>query len=371
MEDSKKDVKGKILVVDDNEGNRELLSEALLKESYEVMVAEDGFAGYKKAVSELPDLILLDIMMPGMDGYGTCEKLKSKEETKDIPVIFITALSKTDEIVKGFEVGGVDYVTKPVKLRELLARVSTQLRLKKLEEERVETLTDRLRATHWDTIRSISEGLAHNFNNILAVVGGNLQFIGNSVEDDDLKEAVEDSEEMMKRAVRLVELMQMFRTLEPDPSPVDLPELINDTIEELEEQGMGGSVAIEITGSAPVSSPGSRPYIKHALKAALINAFEATEDNGGKVAVSLVSTNGKGKPSAEIKVSDKGRGLDQETAEKAFTPFFSTKNTVGVGLGLYSAKMSVEQLGGRIELLPGETGGASTVISLPLHSEGE
>lgn len=120
-----------ILVVDDNDTNIQIVIE-LLSAEYEVMAAIDGAFALDVAINDKPDLILLDIMMPIMDGYEVCEKLQENINTKDIPVIFMTA--KTDEISieKAYEVGGMDYVTKPVKPKELLARVKTQLKIRNL-----------------------------------------------------------------------------------------------------------------------------------------------------------------------------------------------------------------------------------------------
>jgi DNA-binding response OmpR family regulator len=128
-----------LLIADDNIMNLQLLSNYLTRVNFKILVAEDGQEAYERAESGKPDLILLDIMMPpGMNGFETCRKLKENDSTKDIPVIFITALSEIDDKVKGFEVGGVDYITKPFQYEEVLARVTTHLTLrwqqKKLEE---------------------------------------------------------------------------------------------------------------------------------------------------------------------------------------------------------------------------------------------
>ncbi|EHP30264.1 response regulator receiver modulated diguanylate cyclase [Sulfurimonas gotlandica GD1] len=119
-----------ILIVDDTETNIDILLELL--SAYDIVVAIDGESALEIAYEDKPDLILLDIMMPGMDGYEVCKRLKSIEHTKDIPVIFITANTDEDSIERAYEVGGIDYVTKPFKPRELTARVKTQIKLKNL-----------------------------------------------------------------------------------------------------------------------------------------------------------------------------------------------------------------------------------------------
>jgi diguanylate cyclase (GGDEF)-like protein len=120
-----------ILVVDDTETNIDILVE-LLSDLYEVMVALDGESALEIVAEEKIDLILLDIMMPGMDGYAVCKALKSGQQTEDIPIIFITANTDEDSIEKAYECGGIDYVTKPFKPRELLARVNRELKMQEL-----------------------------------------------------------------------------------------------------------------------------------------------------------------------------------------------------------------------------------------------
>jgi diguanylate cyclase (GGDEF)-like protein len=124
----------RILVVDDTESNIDILVE-LLSDIYEVMVALDGESAVEIAKEEIPDLILLDIMMPGMDGYEVCRILKSDEKTRDIPIIFITANTSEKSIEKAYDIGGNDYVTKPFRPKELLARVHRELELRKLIED--------------------------------------------------------------------------------------------------------------------------------------------------------------------------------------------------------------------------------------------
>jgi DNA-binding response OmpR family regulator len=119
-----------ILTVDDTPANVRLLTHYLEKQGYRVLTAEDGFEGFKAAIEYHPDLVLLDVMMPGTDGYEVCELLKAEEETKDIPVVFLTAKADVEDRVKGFELGAVDYITKPFNLVEISARVKMHLMMK-------------------------------------------------------------------------------------------------------------------------------------------------------------------------------------------------------------------------------------------------
>jgi DNA-binding response OmpR family regulator len=119
-----------ILVVDDNQENLKVISSFLKEKQYRIALATDGESAIKILENNKIDLILLDIMMPGMDGFEVCQILKEKQETKDIPVIFLTARTETDDIVKGFQIGGVDYITKPFRKEELYARVQNHIQLK-------------------------------------------------------------------------------------------------------------------------------------------------------------------------------------------------------------------------------------------------
>lgn len=121
-----------ILIVDDNPENRKVLGNLLIQNGYEVGVCTDGFKALDFIQKVEPDLILLDIMMPGMNGYEVCEKLKQDVRKRHIPIIFLTAKTQTEDIVKGFEVGGVDYVSKPFNSAELLARVKAHVEIKTL-----------------------------------------------------------------------------------------------------------------------------------------------------------------------------------------------------------------------------------------------
>jgi sigma-B regulation protein RsbU (phosphoserine phosphatase) len=125
----------KILIVDDSVENRQLLLRTLGRAGYEIVEAGDGQEGLSRAFELLPELILLDIVMPELDGYQVCEALKQYPRTTDIPVIFLSAKSETKDKIKGLEIGGVDYITKPFDRGEVLARVQTQLKIRHLMKE--------------------------------------------------------------------------------------------------------------------------------------------------------------------------------------------------------------------------------------------
>lgn len=124
-----------LLIIDDEATNIQLISDFLEAQGIEIMIAKNGADGISRAKKGQPDLILLDIRMPGMDGYEVCHQLKSDESTRDIPIIFMTGLTELDDKLKAFAVGGVDYITKPFQESELLARVSVHLKMSNLQKE--------------------------------------------------------------------------------------------------------------------------------------------------------------------------------------------------------------------------------------------
>jgi signal transduction histidine kinase len=188
---------GTILIVDDNSANLGVLSDALSQAGFEVRVAKSGKMALERVKYALPDLILLDVMMPEMDGFETCRRLQANPQTRHIPVIFMTALSDTANKVEGFQLGAVDYITKPFQQEEVLARVKLHLKLhvlaEKLEEKNmlleqkvveVSKAYEDLQKMQIKLIQSekmsglgqLAAGIAHEINNPINFIAGNLGY---------------------------------------------------------------------------------------------------------------------------------------------------------------------------------------------------
>jgi signal transduction histidine kinase len=211
-----------ILIVDDNPANLGLLSDLLDEAGFEVWVARDGESAIRKAEYSPPDIILLDVMMPGIDGFETCHRLKSNSSTQEIPVIFMTALSEVVDKVKGLNSGAVDYITKPFQNEEVLARVKLQLKLRELTktlarqnlllkqeikereraesalqqlnqelEKRVEERTKELQQAQINLIQKekmsalgqLVAGVAHEINNPIGCITGNISYAKKSIQN--------------------------------------------------------------------------------------------------------------------------------------------------------------------------------------------
>lgn len=194
-----------ILLIDDNKLNARMIDLILKNDNFSVMSTTSGQEGLELAASKKPDLILLDIMMPVMDGFEVCRRLKASEETRDIPVIFLTSKSDSDGIVKGFELGAADYVTRPFNRTELLARLRTHLALK-------ESRTKVVDLERKNSILAMGATTNHEINQPLTVLTGNLFLLEQSLKTIELSpEQYENIRKMDAAIMKIKELLAKYQ----------------------------------------------------------------------------------------------------------------------------------------------------------------
>ena len=364
-----------ILVVDDQPINVQLLRRKLEREGIRVTAAYTGAEALALVAKEKPDLILLDVMMPDMDGIEVCQRLQSDEGTRSIPVIFITARTAKESKLEGLNVGAVDYITKPIDLDETLARVQTQLRVVEVNRQ-LNDLTRRLEETrHAATIGAVTQGIAHNLNNLLGVVIGYL----------DLVKAYHDNPEQVKKNVHHVEdaVHRIVAIIKQLSSIVvrSRPPLIKTSLPRLLEGGIARFHAdYRLTAPVTIENPVGDIFIEtnyeileDVLAKILMNAWESygsepVDFRPLALRARVIEKRGDGK-FLELRIVDHGRGIQADVRDKMFEPFVSTKNTVGVGMGLTVARHALRNLGGEVTMTDTPGGGATAILIHPIEEK--
>ena len=365
--------KPKILVVDDQPINIKLLQRKLERQNMDILVAYNGRECLDIVEKDLPDLILLDVMMPEMDGIETCQHLKANPATEAIPIIFITAKASKEGKLEGLDAGAVDYITKPIDLDETLARVRTQLRLQEMFRENLE-LQKRLGDVRKSAaVGAITQGIAHNLNNLLGVVVGYLDLIKNGYDSPDM---VKRSVMLMDHAInRMVGIIRQLGTIANNErielSTHSIDVLLNNSIDRLKnEHEIPAQVLLDsqLDESATISA--NAETFEIILGKLLINAWESyakgTADADRTINLTARISRDNGPAMLEIKVTDHGAGIDPEVADTLFEPFITTKTSVGRGMGLTISRHTIRNLGGEITLKPNADSGVTATMTHPL-----
>ena len=363
----------KILVVDDQPINVQLLKRKLEREGLAVIAAYTGLEAIDLVQREKPDLILLDVMMPDMDGIEVCQRLQAREDTRSIPIIFITARSTKESKLEGLGVGAVDYITKPIDLDETLARVQTQLRFVAINRQLVD-LTRRLEeARRAATIGAITQGIAHNLNNLLGVVIGYLDLIQVYYDKpDQVKKNTKHVEDAVQRIVSIIkQLSSLVVKIRPP--------LAKTAVSRLLESGVARFNAdYKLTAPVTIVNPlgdmlidANIEVFDEVFSKVLMNAWEAydnqpTDPRPITATTSIVDKPDEGK-FLELRVEDHGHGIDPDIRDRMFEPFISSKHTVGVGMGLTVARHALRTLGGEVTMADRPGGGTICILTHPLE----
>lgn len=364
----------KVLVVDDQPVNVQLLKRALEREGIVVIPAYNGQEALDLVDHESPDLILLDVMMPEMDGIEVCQRLQAHNAHKKIPVIFITARSSKEGRLAGLGVGAVDYITKPIDLDETLARVQTQLRVVQVNRDMLDLQRRLQESRRAASVGAITQGIAHNLNNLLGVVLGYLDLIKTqAAKPDAVRANAENLESAVQRIVAIIRQLSSLVVKSRLPtSPCALHELIEGAIRRFRTEA---TVEADIHVANPLGPLLIHTHVEmfeDSLVKLLHNAVESYgNDHLGPrpitLQASLQESSGPEGRLLCLRIEDRGRGIDPSVRDHMFEPFISSKNTVGVGMGLTVARHALRNMGGDlvVENLP-ETG-AVAVFTHPLE----
>lgn len=364
-----------IVVIDDQPVNVQLLKRKLEREGLRVVPAYNGREGLEKIRQERPELVLLDMMMPDMDGIEICQRMQESEETRAIPVIFITARTTKESKLEGLSVGAVDYITKPIDLDETLARVQTQLRFVAINREMVDLQRRLEEARRAATIGAVTQGIAHNLNNLLGVAIGYLDLIKVTMDrPEQVRNSVQHIDQALQRIVAIVrQLSSLVVKVRPPLGKARLQDLVAGAIARFQrDNGLDAPVDLE-RPFPEVALETNTEIVEDALAKLLMNAWEAYDREPGRprpirVSARLVRT--AARPDyVEIKVEDEGRGILDDVRDHVFEPFVSSKATVGVGMGLTVARHALRTLGGEVTLADRPEGGAVAVLLHPVDRQ--
>ncbi len=363
----------KILVVDDQPINVQLLKRKLERENLQILPAYSGQEALEVVKVDKPDLILLDVMMPDMDGIEVCQRLQASEDTRSIPVIFITARSSKEGKLEGLGVGAVDYITKPIDLDETLARVQTQLRFVAINREMVDLQRRLAEARRAATIGAVTQGIAHNLNNLLGVVIGYLDLIKVAHDKpDQVLRNVDHVEQAVQRIVSIIKQLSSLVTKTRLPSQkFKLSRLLSGAIERYHDEFKISQPVVIDNPLGDLEVDTHVEVIEDVISKVLINAWEAYEPKPPEeriitIRTAVIERAPEGKM-VQIRVEDQGKGIDPEIRDHMFEPFISSKHTVGVGMGLTVARHSLRNMWGDLTLEDRPGGGTVAVIVHPIE----
>ncbi|QWR78477.1 hybrid sensor histidine kinase/response regulator [Candidatus Magnetomonas plexicatena] len=349
-----------VLIVDDDAVSRQLLRE-ILKDRYNLSFATSGVEALKKVQNVKPDLILLDILMPEMDGYETCHKLKSDVGTSNIPVIFISSLSDSDVKFMAFKFGGVDYISKPFSGLEVIARVDSHIKLYNFQrflEGRVEDEVERNRLKDHlinEQARHIAMGellvnIAHHWRQPLNSIGVLVQDMQDAYLHKELDGNYFDKSilTIMTELIRLSNTINGFRNYyvaKQELKEFNLEDVVNSTIAIVEGyfKVKGFVINKEFENKLIISFyPNEFAQVLLNLLTNVQNVFEQRHITNGIVNIRAYRDTDTNK--IVITITDNGGGVHEDNIHKIFDPYFTTKEkSQGTGLGLYIAKLIIER----------------------------
>lgn len=357
----------RILIIDDVPENLKLLSRMLKNAGYHVRSARSGQMALRSIEIEEPDLIMLDIRMPELNGYEVCLRLKEHADWAKIPVIFISALNETEDIVKAFDVGGADYVTKPFRPREVLARVQTQLTLVRQQHE-LQQEFDTLTLLRDQMLREVT----HDLQTPLAIIRGFADLLNESVTAGKLNQIpvlVKGLNDGVDRISNIMGDMLDLARLETGVAYQFEAVSVNDLLENSQvayrEIARQADVSLTLRAVESMFVYADPHQLQRMLDNLVSNAIKYTPA-GGQVQIEAVDQD----PDVELIIRDTGLGIPANDLPHIFTPLFRVRDgreaqIPGTGLGLAIVKTIVDQHGGTIEVVSAPDEGSCFTIRLP------
>lgn len=370
------DYSGNILVVDDTPDNLRLLSAMLSEQGYKVRKALNGQTALNTIRQVPPDLILLDINMPSMNGYEVCEQLKLDPHLQEIPVIFISALDDILDKVKAFQVGGVDYITKPFQGEEVIARIENQLTIKRQKQQLQTEIKERQKVE--DSLRIYLHTVSHDLRNpvvAMSMILNNLAKKAQAKKDLSVSLSsvvLERMRESCDRQLHLINSLVETHQLELEGvtlncCPLSLSALLQSLVSDWEEvcHQHQGTLISEIPDRLPLVK-GDKYQLLRVFENLISNALKYNP-SGTKIVLKSEQLNNE---MVRCSVIDDGIGIDSEQAKVLFDLYQrgkEAKNTLGLGLGLYLCRQIIEAHGGEIGLNSIPNQGAEFWFTLPVE----
>jgi signal transduction histidine kinase len=379
----------RILVVDDILNNRKVLCQMLTAAGYEVDSAPDGPEALKFVQAEPPDLVLLDVNMPEMDGFEVCRRLKQSAATRDIPVIFITARTDTESVVQGFDAGGVDYVAKPIQIQEVLMRVATHLQVNRLAQSlrcqnevlaremvRREAAESAARKAN-DAKSQFLSFISHEMRTPLSSILGFIDLVREDLGDQASAECLDGVTRIRSSGEFLLGLVNHLLDLakiEAGRMPLvledfDLGKLLQDLACETQPLlAKNGNRLEVIPGTVETTIRADLTKTREVLLNLLSNAAKFTQH--GTITVTLERTQAE-MPAFRIEVSDTGIGMTPEQLQRLFEPYVQAtaatgKKYGGTGLGLAISRRLCQLMGGDLTVRSRPNEGTTFTVQLPV-----
>jgi len=366
--------KPRVLAVDDQRDALRLLQIRLENAGMECFTASDGTAALQFLEKDMVDLVILDVMMPTLDGYEVCRRIKGQERTKDIVVLFLTARYEMQDKIRGLEVGGHDYLTKPVEQAELLARTRSALRIKHLQDQLKEQLQlqktinqlhQEMLGEHWQkTLGQLASSLAHEINNPLAAALGSVQLL---CMDDTLSENTQNRlqiiDSSLQRAGQKLRSLLLIAQTSRHAMTVSLAQLIEDLLTMVNFQVVVKKISLRSNLPANSEWIGKPSELARSILYLLNNAIEAVAGRPHALVDVRLNTEGE---IHRISISDTGPGIPPDLRDQVFRPFFTTKPAPHNGVGLYLAREIIRSFGGSVHLTTPANGvGTEVIVTLP------